>query len=145
VADNAIIANPGAGGVTFASDQIAGIEYPRTKITWGVDGVAVDASATAPVPVNVSVSDSAVVTAVADNAASVTLLAANANRLGCSIQNDSSAVLYVKCGVTASATDYSARLARYDYWEPRVNYRGRIDGIWATDPNDGGARITEFT
>lgn len=82
---------------------------------------------------------------VADTASSTTLLASNANRLGAAIQNDSSAVLYLKCGTTASATDYTARLVQYAYYEVPFNYTGRIDGIWATDPGDGAARITEFT
>lgn len=90
-------------------------------------------------------SATATTTQVADTASSTTLLASNANRLGASIQNDSSAVLYVKCGTTASTTDYSARLVQYGYYEVPANYTGRIDGIWATDPNDGAARITEFT
>lgn len=90
-------------------------------------------------------SGTATTTQVADTASSTTLLASNANRLGASIQNDSSAVLYVKCGTTASATDYSARLVQYGYYEVPANYTGRIDGIWATDPGDGAARITEFT
>jgi hypothetical protein len=84
------------------------------------------------------------VTTVADTASSTTLLASNANRLGATIANDSSAVLYVKFGTTASATDYTARLVRYAYLEVPFNYTGRIDGIWATDPGDGAARITEL-
>lgn len=84
-------------------------------------------------------------TQVADTASSTTLLASNTNRLGASIQNDSSAVLYLKCGATASATDYTVRLIQYAYYEVPFNYTGRIDGIWASDPGDGAARITEFT
>lgn len=87
----------------------------------------------------------ATVSTVADTASSTTLLSSNASRLGASIQNDSSAVLYIKCGTTASATDYSARLVQYAYWEAPFGYTGRIDGIWASDPGDGAARITEFT
>lgn len=49
MADN-FITNAGSGGNTYASDDIAGIHYPRTKVSWGVDGVAVDASATNPLP-----------------------------------------------------------------------------------------------
>jgi hypothetical protein len=85
------------------------------------------------------------VTSVADTATSTTLLASNANRLGASIANDSSSVLYVKFGTTASATDYTVRLSQYAYYEVPFNYTGRIDGIWATDPGDGAARITELT
>jgi hypothetical protein len=38
VADN-VTANPGAGGDTFASDDIGGVQFPRTKFTLGADGV----------------------------------------------------------------------------------------------------------
>ena len=53
MADN-FVANPGTGGNTFASDDIGGVQYPRSKIAWGVDGVAVDVSAAAPLPVAMS-------------------------------------------------------------------------------------------
>lgn len=48
------VANAGSGGNTFASDDLAGVHYPRVKISWGVDGAAVDASATNPFPVTVT-------------------------------------------------------------------------------------------
>lgn len=38
-------------GTTMATDDIAGVQYPRVKVSWGVDGSAVDASATNPLPV----------------------------------------------------------------------------------------------
>lgn len=85
------------------------------------------------------------ISTVADNASSVTILAANTARLGCTIVNDSSAALYLKCGATASTTSYTVRLIQHAYWECPFGYTGIIDGIWATDPNDGAARVTEFT
>jgi hypothetical protein len=46
------IANPGAGGDTFGADDIAGVKYPRSKITIGADGVNDgDVSAANPLPV----------------------------------------------------------------------------------------------
>lgn len=82
---------------------------------------------------------------VADNAASVTLLAANAARIKCLITNDSSARLYILFNASAaSLTAYGVSLAQYETWE-ELNYTGEIRGIWATDPGDGAARITEFT
>ena len=87
----------------------------------------------------------ATVTTVADTASSTTLLALNNARLGASIHNDSSAVLYVKLGTTASATDYTVRMVQYAYYEVPYGYVGHIDGIWASDPGDGAARITEYT
>jgi hypothetical protein len=35
-------ANPGAGGSTFASDDVGGTHWPRLKISVGSDGVALD-------------------------------------------------------------------------------------------------------
>jgi hypothetical protein len=37
---------------TYAGDDIGGIMHPRVKIMWGVDGVAVDTSATNPLPIS---------------------------------------------------------------------------------------------
>ena len=91
-------------------------------------------------------SGTATVTSVSDNASSVTLLASNTNRLGATIENDSSAVLYVLLGSgTASATNYTVRMIQYSYFEVPYDYTGAITGIWASDPNDGGARVTELT
>ena len=49
-ADN-VTANSGSGGAVFATDDISSVHYPRTKLSWGVDGSAVDASASNPLPV----------------------------------------------------------------------------------------------
>lgn len=53
VTDN-YVGNPGTGGETYASDYISGLgaQVPRVKMTWGVDGVAVDVSGTNPTPVS---------------------------------------------------------------------------------------------
>lgn len=50
MADN-VQANSGISGATFATDDVAGIHYPRSKLVWGADGTATDASAAAPLPV----------------------------------------------------------------------------------------------
>ena len=111
------------------------------------------ASAIATLPVSIAAtvttketrSGTATTTQVADTAVSATILASNANRLGASIANDSSARLYIKLGTTASTTDYTVSLPQNGYYEVPNNYTGRIDGIWASDPNDGAARVTELT
>lgn len=82
---------------------------------------------------------------VQDTASPTTLLASNAARLGATITNDSSGILYVKLGAGASTTSYTKRMLQYDYYEVPFGYTGIIDGIWFTDPNDGAARITELT
>lgn len=48
MADN--ITAPAAGAV-LATDEIGGVHFPRTKITFGADGAQVDASASNPLPV----------------------------------------------------------------------------------------------
>lgn len=83
------------------------------------------------------------VSSVAGSASSVSLLASNANRLGATIYNDSSAALYVKLGTTASTSSFTVKLAQDDYYEVPGNYTGAIDGIWASAT--GNARITELT
>ena len=86
------------------------------------------------------------VTSVDDNNASVSLLAANSNRISATIFNDSSALLYVLLGTgTASSTNYTAKVYSNGYYEIPSTWQGAVQGIWATDPNDGAARITEMT
>lgn len=51
MADNKQAGAAVGSGPTFATDEIGGIDYPRAKLVWGVDGTAVDASASNPIPV----------------------------------------------------------------------------------------------
>lgn len=80
---------------------------------------------------------------VAGNASNVTLLAANGARKGATIYNDSTAILYVKLGVTASSSDFTVKLQPDQYLEVPFGYIGQIDGIWASAT--GNARITSLT
>lgn len=76
------------------------------------------------------------------SASNVTLLAANANRRAATIYNDSTQVLYVKFGATASATSFKVAISPNGYYEfPLPVYTGIVDGIWAAA--NGAARITE--
>lgn len=93
--------------------------------------------AMATTPVNFS---STTNTSVAGSASSVQLVAANSSRKELTIQNDSNAILYVKEGTTASATDYKFKLYPDDIYRTN-NYTGRVDGIWASAT--GNARIAE--
>lgn len=123
--------NTGTGSqrVTIASDQAA---------------VATTATITA------TPSATATLVNVASSASSVTLIALNTARLGASIVNDSTAVLYVKYGSSASATSYNYVLAGSvggvgSTWEMPANprYTGIITGIWASAT--GSARTNELT
>ena len=87
--------------------------------------------------------DTSAVTSVNDTASSVTLLAANADRLAFRIFNDSDQILYVKYGTTATTSDYNVRLLPYGYLEEN-HYQGRVDGIWAAN-SSGAAKLVELT
>lgn len=80
---------------------------------------------------------------VASSAASVTVLAANTGRLAAQIYNDSTQILYLKFGATASVTSFTVPLATNTYYEVPGGYTGVIDGIWASA--NGNARVTELT
>ncbi len=81
---------------------------------------------------------------VASSATSVTLFAASTGvTKGRTIFNDSTQVLYVKFGATASATSYTVQLAAGAYYEfPQSVYGGIVDGIWASA--NGNARLTSW-
>lgn len=83
---------------------------------------------------------------VSGSASSVTLQAANPARKAWCVVNDSTAVLYLKHGATASTTSYTVKLAAGDFYELPVTegrtYQGIIDGIWASAT--GSARCTEY-
>lgn len=85
-------------------------------------------------------------TTVADTTTSTTILSSNTARLGATIENDSSAVLYLLLGSgTASATNYSVRMVQYAYYEVPYGFTAALSGVWASDPGDGAARVTEIT
>lgn len=106
----------------------------------GGGSVTVDGTVTA----NPTRPATATLSNVNDTNVSTTLLAANANRLGATIHNDSTAVLYVKFGATASTTSFTVKMVADAYYEVPFWYTGRIDGIWASDAS-GAARVTELT
>jgi hypothetical protein len=81
------------------------------------------------------------VTSVAAAVADTSLLAANSNRLGAAVVNDSTAICYLKFGSGASTTSYTVRLTAYAYYEVPFGYTGRINAYWASAT--GNARITE--
>lgn len=80
---------------------------------------------------------------VASSATNVTLFAAAGDTNGRTVYNDSTAVLYLKYGATASATSYTVQLAAGQYYEfPQPVYAGHVDGIWASA--NGNARLTSW-
>lgn len=82
---------------------------------------------------------------VASSASNVTLLAASATRQGMTVFNESTQVLFIKMGATASATSYTVQVSPGGYWEMPIGgsiYTGIIDGIWASA--NGNARVTSW-
>lgn len=74
--------------------------------------------------------------------ANTTLLAADATRVGATIYNDSTSILYVLLGAgTESTTAYTTQIAAAGYYEvPEAFVAMRVSGHWVTA--NGSARIT---
>lgn len=80
---------------------------------------------------------------VASSATNVTVFAADSDANARTIFNDSTAVLYLKFGVTASTTSYTVQINSNSYYEfPQPTYAGQVDGIWASA--NGNARTTRW-
>ncbi|HNP72988.1 MAG TPA: hypothetical protein PLO33_10805 [Kouleothrix sp.] len=110
----------------------------------GTYSLAPGATASNPAQTKLVRSSTGTKTSVGASASSVTVLAANANRLGGVIYNDSTAILYLDCtGGTASSTSFSYFVAPGATVEIPAGYTGAITGIWSSAT--GNARVTEFT
>lgn len=80
---------------------------------------------------------------VASSASNVTIFSASGTTSARTVYNDSTAVLYLKFGATASTTSYTVQLAAGAYYEfPQPVYAGQVDGIWAAA--NGAARVTSW-
>lgn len=169
MADTSVAVTPGAGAnIDFRTESTNG-DYRQVIVIGdpssnngvapvdGTNGLSVDnktlppgaATETTLAALNAKVLGKAATatrTQVNDSATDVLILAANSNRLGAMILNDSSSLLYLGLGTaTVTATDYTAKVYSNQYYHVPENFTGQIRGIWATDPNDGGARVTELT
>lgn len=80
---------------------------------------------------------------VSASATNVTVLAANADRKGAMVFNDSTAILYLKLGTASSSTSFTVRIAGGGYYEVPFGYAGIITGTWTSAT--GFARVTELT
>lgn len=87
-------------------------------------------------------SDTANLSNVAASATSVSILAANPNRTGLILCNDSSSAMYLKYGTTASTSSFTYKIPANSNFEMAFPiFRGAIDAIW--DSATGNARVTE--
>lgn len=143
-------ATPPAGTSYNADDTTSGL-VPGVKILYSADGddtpLEVDADGLkvkGTATLSGLTNDAASRTTVNDTATSTTLIASNADRVGWRIKNTSSAVLHISYGGTASATNCVASLSQNEFAGDGLGYTGDINGVWATDPNDGVAVCTEW-
>lgn len=91
--------------------------------------------------------ETSTVTSVGDANANTAILAANEDRVGALIENQSSAILYLLLNsgtASVAAGGYSVSLSQNETFEVPAGYTGAINGIWASDAG-GYANITEFT
>lgn len=86
-------------------------------------------------------SATATLTSVAGSVTSVAILAANINRKGVTIYNDSASAMYLAYAVTATTSAFTVKIpANYLYEMPNL-YTGALSALW--DVATGSARITE--
>lgn len=92
----------------------------------------------------VNYASTSTLTNVASSGTNVTLLSSNTAAKSRIVYNESTQVLYLKFGVTASVTSYTVQVPANSLFEfPLPNYTGQVDGLWASA--NGNARVTEVT
>jgi len=135
----------GQAGITAGAGNVAA-NTPRVCIASDQAPIEITGSASLTGTVDLTKPDTGTRSQVSDSATNVTILAANASRLGATVYNDSSAILYLGLGTTdVTTSNYTIKVASSGYYEVPYGYTGAIEGLWATDPNDGAARVTELT
>jgi hypothetical protein len=101
-------------------------------------------SITNAVTTNSGTSSTSSLTNVASSASTTQLLASNSGRKMAIIFNDSTQILYVNFGNSASTSAYTVQIPSKGYFEfPVPVYTGVVNGIWTSA--NGNARITELT
>lgn len=109
MADNTEL-NLMSGGNVFATDEIGGVHYQRTKLTIGADGVNDgDVSASNPLPIGPS-KGTPTETVVSVATTSTSVLASNASRKFLQIINDSDEVVYIAFDGAAAVAHEGTRL-----------------------------------
>jgi len=120
---------------TFTLDHISLSNYDKLDIGVNSQGAAL--------PVQTFRAAISAITSPTAAVADTLVLAANVNRLGATVFNDSTALLYLKLGTGASTTSFTVRIAARGYYEVPFNYTGLIHGYWSVAT--GAARVTELT
>jgi hypothetical protein len=127
--------------------QTVGTDYQQT-VTLG-DGINAGRVAKVDTDGSLQVETNPATTAVKTNVTSVTtsttILAANANRRGAIVFNDSTSVLYISYGTsTTSTTSFSVKVAAGAVYLLDVPlWNGAMTGIWSAA--QGAARVTDIS
>lgn len=149
-AAQAVTANAGTNlntsALTLETTQLA--MSAKLPATLGQKAMAASIAVTvasdqATIPITETRPASATLANVASSASNVTLLVSNSARRMATFFNDSTSVVFIKFGATASATSYTVQVQASGYYEmPFPTYTGIIDGIWSTA--NGNMRVTEY-
>lgn len=132
----------GTGGTTTITGSVVVINV--VSVTFGTVTITGSTAVVGTVTTRIITSATATLSNITSTTVSTTLLTSNTARIGGTIYNDSTAILYLKFGTTASTTSFTAKLLAEDYYElsPPI-FTGHITGIWAA--TNGAARATELT
>ena len=125
------------GSVTAQINQVVSVSNGG-PIGSTADRIWITGSVTTTAEINAT----ATVTAVSSSTSVVTIQAANGNRRGLTVYNDSSKILFLKLGTAASQTDFSVKLSSQGYYEVPSNYVGIVTGLW--NQQNGFAYVTEI-
>lgn len=116
-------------GTNVATDDIGGVHYQRVKPAWGVDGVAVDVSAAAPLPVDASTGE--LIEALEVLRMAITTLA---RTLSVGLQPDASGRLRVLLdSITASLTLATISTVTSVTTVATVTNQAQVGGVAAND------------
>lgn len=134
--------NIDAVGNTIVTGPLTDTQLRATAIP--ISGALTDTQIRAsPLPVSAATSATGTITSVLGVVISGVILAANANRRGFTIYNDSTSICRVALAATASAAAFTVLLQPNSFYENNTLYTGVISGIWASAV--GSARVTELT
>lgn len=142
MADNTTL-NPGTGGDTIATDDIAGVKHQLVKLEYGAADSATQVSPTNPLPVVLpdgTTATRSAFTATTDTQA----LALNTTRKRATFYNDGDKDLLLSEGTAVTTSDFTVRLRPGAYYSVD-DYTGSFHALFVTALGSGQLQITEIT
>lgn len=132
--------------INVQGSQLSGsVSFGNPLLFAGTDGTALrtvltDGSGRI---VNTQKAYSSSITPISASASAIQLLAANPQRLGATLYNDTDTDMYVALGNTLTTSSYSVKVGVTQYYEVPSGYTGILYAIWDTGP-EGYAQVTEI-